>query len=169
MRSSGLGITMICLLISNGCNDPAQVTDVTGDQSNFVEYPCLSSADDCINIIEIDGGNFQFYSSFHIDSSVSEIKGAIITIHGHSRNADDYFNKMISIVSGQGLKDEIMIISPKFITLYEQSTDADWYWNTTSWKWGLQSYTSSMGNNVSTFEVVDSLLSRLSKVYLIHL
>ena len=51
---------------------------------------------------------------------------------------------------------------PKFITLYEKSADADWYWNTTSWKWGLQSYTSSMGNNVSTFEVMDSLLSRLS-------
>ena len=161
MRSSGFVITMICIFISNGCNDSVQVTDVNGDQSNFVEYPCLSSEDDCISIIEIDGGNFQFYSSFHIDSSVSAIKGAIITIHGHSRNANDYFNKMVSIVSGQGLKDEIMIISPKFITLYEQSTDTDWYWNTTSWKWGLQSYTSN-GNNVSTFELMDSLLSRLS-------
>ena len=162
MRSSGLGIAMISFLIITSCEDSGKVTNVTGSQSNSVEYPCLSSEDDCINNIEIDGGNFQFYSSFHIDSSVSEIKGAIITIHGHSRNADDYFNKMISIVSGQGLKDEIMIISPKFITLYEQSTDSDWYWNTTSWKWGLQSYTSSMGNNVSTFEVIDSLLSRLS-------
>ena len=160
MRSSGLVITMICLFISNGCNDSVQVTDVTGDQNNLVEYPCLSSTDDCLSLIEIDGGIFQSYSSFHIDS-LSEVKGAIITIHGHSRNADDYFDKMMSIVSGQGLKDEVMVVSPKFITLYEQSTDADWYWNTTSWKWGLQSYTSN-GNNVSTFELIDSLLSRLS-------
>ena len=86
MCSSRLGITMIGLLIITGCEDSVQVTDVTGDQSNFVEYPCLFSDDDCINIMEIGGGNFQFYSSFHIDSSVSEIKGAIITIHGHSRN-----------------------------------------------------------------------------------
>ena len=160
MRSSRLGITMICLFFSNGCNDSVQVTDVTGDQNNLVEYPCLSSTEDCLNLIEIDGGIFQSYSSFHIDS-LSEVKGAIITIHGHSRNADDYFDKMMSIVSGQGLKDEVMVVSPKFITLYEQSTDTDWYWNTTSWKWGLQSYTSN-GNNVSTFELIDSLLSRLS-------
>ena len=161
MRSLRLEITLMCLFIINGCKDPIQVTDVTGDQSNFIEYPCLASIDDCLNIMDIGGGNFNFYSSFHIDS-LSEVKGAIITIHGHSRNADDYFNKMISIVSGQGLKNEIMVISPKFITLYEQSTDSDWYWNTTSWKWGLQSYSSSTGNNVSTFEVIDSLLSRLS-------
>ena len=160
MRSSRLGITMICLFFSNGCNDSVQVTDVTRDQNNLVEYPCLSSTEDCLNLIEIDGGIFQSYSSFHIDS-LSEVKGAIITIHGHSRNADDYFDKMMSIVSGQGLKDEVMVVSPKFITLYEQSTDIDWYWNTTSWKWGLQSYTSN-GNNVSTFELIDSLLARLS-------
>jgi len=151
---------MICLFFSNGCNDSVQVTDVTGDQNNLVEYPCLSSTDDCLSLIEIDGGIFRSYSSFHIDS-LSEVKGAIITIHGHSRNADDYFDKMMSIVSGQGLKDEVMVVSPKFITLYEQSTDTDWYWNTTSWKWGLQSYTSN-GNNVSTFELIDSLLARLS-------
>ena len=152
---------MTCLFFSNGCTDSVQVTDVSGDQGALVEYPCLSSSDDCLNILDIDGGNFQFFSSFRIDS-LSEIKGAIVTIHGHSRNADDYFDKMISIVSGQGLKDEVMVISPKFITLYEQSTDTDWYWNTTSWKWGLNSYTSSVGNNVSTFELIDSLLSRLS-------
>mgnify|MGYP000248971843 CR=1 FL=1 len=77
MRSSGFVITMICIFISNGCNDSVQVTDVSGNQSNFVEYPCLSSEDDCMNIIKIDGGNFQFYSSFHIDSPVSVSSSAI--------------------------------------------------------------------------------------------
>jgi len=161
MRALCLGILITYLLFSNGCSDSVVVTDVSGSQANLIEYPCLSSSDDCLNSMDIDGGSFQFFSSFHLDS-VSEIKGAIITIHGHSRNADDYFDKMISIVSGQGLKGEVMVVSPKFITIYEQSADTDWYWNTTSWKWGLQSYTSSGGNNVSTFELIDSLLLRLS-------
>jgi len=152
---------MTCLFFGNGCNDPAQVTDVSGNQVNVVEYPCLSSSDDCLSSMEIEGGNLQLFSSFHLDS-VSQIKGAIVTIHGHSRNADDYFDKMTSIVSGQGLADEVMVIAPKFITQYEQSSGSDWYWNTTSWKWGLQSYLSSNGNSLSTFKTIDFLLSKLS-------
>ena len=156
------GILMVCLFFNNGCSDAVVVTDVSGNHTNLIEYPCLSSADDCLNNLDIDGGSFRFFSSFHLDS-VSEIKGVIITIHGHTRNADDYFDKMISIISGQGLQDEVMVISPKFITIYEQSAETDWYWNTTSWKWGLQSYASPDGNNVSTFELIDSLLFRLSE------
>jgi len=161
MRSLPILLMIGYLCIQIGCEESGQITDVSNSQSSLVEYPCLSSEDDCVNSMDISGGTFQFFSSFHIDS-VSEVKGAIITIHGHSRNADDYFDKMVSIVSGQGVKDEVLVISPQFITLYEQSKDTDWYWNTTSWKWGMQSYTSSSGNNVSTFELIDSLVSRLS-------
>ena len=137
------------------------MTDVSGNQGALVEYPCLSSSDDCLNRLDIDGGNFQFFSSFRIDS-LSEIKGAIVTIHGHSRNADDYFDKMVSIINTQVLTDEIMVIAPKFITTYEKTLDSDWYWNTTSWKWGLQSYNSPFGQSISSFQAIDSLLSKLS-------
>ena len=54
--------------------------------------------------------------------------------------------------------DEILIISPKFITNYEKTYSSDWYWNTTSWKWGMQSYNSPYGENVSSFEVIDSVI-----------
>ena len=101
MRSLRPEITLMFLFIINGCKDSTEVTDVTGYQSNFIEYPCLASTDDCLNIMEI-GGGISTYSSFHIDS-LSEVKGAIITIHGHSRNADDYF-MLYFIVSGQGLR-----------------------------------------------------------------
>ena len=67
--------------------------------------------------------------------------------------------KMISVISGENLKDEVLVVSPKFNTIYEQSAETDWYWNTTSWKWGLQSYSNSNGNNVSTFELIDLLIS----------
>ena len=45
--------------------------------------------------------------------------------------------------------DEILIIAPKFITNYEKTYNSDWYWNTTSWKWGMQSYNSPLGESVA--------------------
>ena len=145
-----------------GCDDSVKVTDVTGSDDITIEYPCLASVDDCLNSLEIKEGNFNFFSSFHIDSS-SNVRGAIITIHGNSRNADDYFDKMISIVSAQGIKDDVMVIAPKFIASTDQHSDTDWYWNTLSWKWGNQSYSSDINSeNVSTFELVDSLLNKIT-------
>ena len=101
------------------------------------------------------------YSSFHIDSA-SDARGAIIITHGNSRNADDYYEKMISVISSQISTDEIIIIAPKFVTNYEKTYDTDWHWNTTSWKWGMQSYNSPLGISVSSFQVIDSILSKLS-------
>ena len=161
MRPLAIGLFILWLLFETGCENLVEVTDVSGNYTNTVEYPCLSSSNDCLSSMSVNGGTFQFFSSFHLDS-ISEVKGAVITIHGHSRNADDYFDKMISVINGENLKDEVLVVSPKFNTLYEQSLESDWYWNTTSWKWGLQSYSNSNGNNVSTFELIDSLISKLS-------
>ena len=161
MRPLAIGLFILWLLFETGCENSVEITDVSGNYTNTVEYPCLSSSNDCLSSMSVNGGTFQFFSSFHLDS-ISEVKGAVITIHGHSRNADDYFDKMISVINGENLKDEVLVVSPKFNTLYEQSLESDWYWNTTSWKWGLQSYSNSNGNNVSTFELIDSLISKLS-------
>ncbi len=143
------------------CEETVSVTDVSNVGGSVIDYPCLSSSEDCINTMNVSSGTSQMYSSFHIDST-SEVRGVIITIHGHTRNADDYFDKMVSVVSSHGLKDDIMVISPQFGTIYEKSTDTDWYWNTTSWKWGLQSYSAPGGENVSSFSIIDSILNRLS-------
>ena len=157
-RSALLLFAYVFVFLS--CNEPSKVTEVSG-QENEIEYPCLSSSSDCLNKIDILDGTFQVFSSFHIDSS-SDVRGAVISIHGDTRNADDYFDKMVSIISSQISTDEIMIIAPKFITTYEKTLDTDWYWNTTSWKWGMQSYNSPFGQNISSFQAIDSLLSKLS-------
>ena len=64
------------------CNEPVRVTEI-GEVDVQVEYPCLSSSYDCLSDIVISGGTFQLYSSFHIDS-VSDVRGAIITMHGNN-------------------------------------------------------------------------------------
>ena len=85
-----------CVFVFFSCNEPTKVTAISG-QENEIEYPCLSSNSDCLNKLDILDGTFQVFSSFHIDSS-SDVRGAIISIHGNTRNADDYFDKMVSII-----------------------------------------------------------------------
>ena len=149
------------MLLISSCEESTNNTDVSNNSDNDIQYPCITPNSDCKNNIKIGDGTFELFSSFHIDS-LSEARGAIVTLHGNNRNADDYFEKMASIIVGLGLTDDILIIAPKFATLYERSTDVDWYWNTTSWKWGMQSYNSSLGENVSSFFRIVSFLTRIS-------
>ena len=152
---------LMCSLWVFACtSEPNYVTDVSGGQGIDIDYPCLSADDECQNHIEVNGGTFQFYSSFHIDSSW-DAKSAIVTVHGNNRNADDYFEKMVSVVADLGLTNELIVIAPKFILNHEKTDDSDWYWGSSSWKWGMQSYNSSTGNNASSYELLDSLLSLL--------
>ncbi len=153
-----LNVLFLALVVN--C-EKVEVTNVSDKQLNGKEYPCLSNISNCLDTIRIKGGSFNFYSSFSLDS-VNSISGAIICIHGATRNGDDYFNRMVTLVKEMNLESEILIIAPQFITLYEKENETDWYWNTTSWKWGNQSYMSNIGLSVSSFEVVDSLLSKIN-------
>ena len=56
------------ILLFQSCNNPVEVTDISGGSNAEVIYPCLSSELGCINSIEAGSGLFQFYSSYHIDS-----------------------------------------------------------------------------------------------------
>ena len=152
--------SILLLVLIINCEE-TKVTNVSEDQSSQAEYPCLSDASNCLDSIKIKGGTFNFYSSFSLDS-VNSVSGVIICTHGATRNGDDYFNRMVSLIKEMNLENEILIIAPQFITLYEKRNETDWYWNTTSWKWGNQSYMSNNGVSVSSFEVIDSLLFRMS-------
>ena len=152
-----LSILFLVLIIN--CEE-IKVTNVSENQTKQIEYPCLSDASNCLASINIKGGSFNFYSSFNLDSS-NNISGVIVVLHGATRNGDDYFNRMVSVLKDLGLENEIMVLSPQFITLYEKLNEKDWYWNTTSWKWGNQSYMNNDQVSISSFEVVDSLLLKM--------
>ena len=158
--SKGYLVFILSVMCFYACEEEKNITDVSNPISKRVEYPCLDASSECISMHKVGVGGVQVYSSFHPDS-VSNVKNAIIVVHGNNRNSDDYFSNMMSTIISLGLENEILVISPRFITQGEKSSDSDWYWNTTSWKWGNQSY-SQDGSNISSFAVLDTLLYRLN-------
>ena len=66
MRPLAIGLFILWLLFEIGCEDSVVVTDVSGNYANTVEYPCLSSSNDCLSSMSVNGGTFPFFSSFHL-------------------------------------------------------------------------------------------------------
>ena len=67
-------------------------------------------------IIYQDGDSIglPYYSNLSLDEVYNDTKLAIVVLHGASRNADDYYDRMYAIVNGVDM-DSTMIIAPQFL------------------------------------------------------
>ena len=79
-----IGVYIAYFLIVFSCEE-IPVTDVSGKANIETESPCLSEAANCTDTLKIDRGFINYYSSFDLDSS-HDIRGAIITVHGATKD-----------------------------------------------------------------------------------
>ena len=110
-----------------------------------------------------DSIGLPYYSNLSLDEVYNDTKLAIVVLHGASRNADDYYDRMYAIVNGVDM-DSTMIIAPQF--LRTEDLDANnlsenvLYWtNTTNWTAGYTSGYSSAHNRpfrISSNSVMDT-------------
>ncbi len=125
---------------------------------------CTAATNDCLQTVTLTGnssGDFDFYTSFPIFEELAEwkeLEAAIIVVHGANRDADNYFNILMSTLQANSLEQKVMLIAPFFKNQQEASGN-DFYWTNTGWRGG----NNSLGTNaISSFEVVDKLIEQLA-------
>ena len=125
---------------------------------------CTSATNDCLQTVTLTGnssGDVDFYSSFPIYEEMAaweNLEAAIIVVHGANRDADNYFNFLMSTLQANSLEQKVILIAPFFKNQQEASGN-DFYWTNTGWRSG----NNSLGTNaISSFEVVDKLIEQLA-------
>jgi hypothetical protein len=125
--------------------------------------PCTSATQNCLRTFTFagsTGGDFQFYASFPIYEDLARweaISAAIIVVHGANRNGDDYFNYLMNALRAAGLDDKVLVIAPIFKNAGE-ATANELFWSGNGWRDGRNA---AAGSAVSSFSVVDQLITRL--------
>jgi hypothetical protein len=81
--------------------------------------PCTQATADCLRtttLSRLEGeGTFSFYSSFPVYEELAsweELTSALIMVHGLNRNADDYFQYLMSTLQSEELESEVALIAP---------------------------------------------------------
>ena len=104
-------------------------------------------------------GNLETPSSRH-----ATVKEVIFVIHGAGRNADDYFCTMFSVAQKQSVfgPEEVLVVAPRFAAGSDESFSLHnggepMRWDDGSWRYGGESF-----NNVSSFQVLDNMVSFVS-------
>ena len=158
-------IFFLFFILLCSCTEEKSVTDVGGViPQNDGQFPCLNSTSDCLNTLILGSDSewtFDYYSSFPLDS-IWNVTGAIIVIHGFNRNADEYFENMLSVVQSLDLEDRIIVIAPDFSTQDDNPDDQEILWTSNSWKVGSLSVYKTNKQQLSSFSVIDKIITDLN-------
>ena len=110
------------------------------------------------------------YGASHpIDISDADLKYLVFSIHGVNRNANDYYDRMITAKNRAGEDgDSTLIIAPQFLT--ESDIDAFslpseyLYWSSGGWIAGSNSRNETSNprpERISSYQVLDSMILRI--------
>jgi hypothetical protein len=80
-------------------------------------------------------------------------------LHGQNRDADAYFDYLLSALRRQNLLDSTVLISPFFKADTDTGT-GDLYWSNTAWRSGLPA--TGADNSSNALNLLDSLVNRLA-------
>ncbi|XOV92689.1 MAG: Ig-like domain-containing protein [Bacteroidota bacterium] len=135
-------------------------------EDNIIRYasPCVTLGS-CLRSVEMEGtqgkGTFEFYSNYpiyEVNARWENLTQAILVVHGASHNPDDYYTYLTNTLEGESLSTSTVLISPFFRNISTGFSE-DFYWENTDWRRGEQS---SNTNKISSFEVMDLLIEKLS-------
>lgn len=126
--------------------------------------PCTQATADCLRSTTLQGtegeGTFSFYSSFPIyepNARWEDLTSALIMVHGLNRNADDYFQYLMSTLTSEERQTEVALLAPHFRQQPRSGTQ-DLYWSGKGWREGQSS---SDAARASSFAVIDQLIDQL--------
>lgn len=113
-----------------------------------------------------------FYSSQDIFVSDDNIKRVIVVLHGNTREAQDHFSNMESVVESASMSEGTLIVSPQLLT--EEDVDfhsldnEHLYWTSGGWKAGSNSRDESSNSRpfrIPSYAVMDSLFFHLANQF----
>ncbi|NQV14269.1 T9SS type A sorting domain-containing protein [bacterium] len=109
-----------------------------------------------------------YYGNHELDSTLSNIKTAIISIHGDGRNANEHYNILSNAASNNDLLDSTFIIAPLYLVqgdVIDHNLDSTaLFWPSGDWNAGDLSRntgTNPRSAQISSFSTLDTIYHRL--------
>lgn len=118
--------------------------------------------DNCLNKLYFKKQFIKLYSNSSINNQNNKIKTAIIVIHGTLRNGDDYFRSMHEVSKSYDKEAETLVIAPSFKRVDDNREEQELFWGRRwyqKWKYGYNSHNTKP---ISSFEVIDEIIKKLS-------
>ena len=127
--------------------------------------PCVIAAL-CSGRVALASGVFlPYYATYALEGgaagSPTPVERAVVVVHGNGRNADDYFERVVTAAEQAGRLDATVIVAPRFQTRDDAPLSGEPYWTSAGWKRGHLS-TGGATPPISSYQAIDTIVARLA-------
>ena len=162
---TALGVLAVATLFSacgGGSGDPAlPVPDPPPDPPG----PCTIAARCGARIALASGAFLPHYATYPLDQGAAgaptPVVRAVLVVHGNLRNADAYFERVVTAAEQAGRLAETLIVAPRFQTSDDAPRPDEPYWTSPGWKRGHPS-AGGAAPPISSYQALDTLVARLA-------
>jgi pimeloyl-ACP methyl ester carboxylesterase len=131
--------------------------------------PCTDASNDCTQWIAPGGGTARLlaHSTYALDKRNEAITRALVTIHGGSRNADNYFRSSVAAGFLANALDDTIIVTPRFASNDSGNCKDTLAANELNWpcsgnNWGRGG--AAVGHaEVTSYDLADEILRKLAR------
>lgn len=106
-----------------------------------------------------------YWSTGALSGVDTSVRTVVLTVHGDSRNADDYGRYTVDAASLAGQASTTVVIAPWFTTAAEAPRPNQLYWTSDGWKQGDASVATSRAWTMSSFAVLDALVNQAHRAF----
>ena len=127
--------------------------------------PCTTANTTCTEWIVLGGGPTRslVYRSYPLTTRNDAITRVVVSIHGASRNADDYFRSTLAAAFLAGALENTLIVSPRMASAEGNCQDSlatnEISWNCNTWRSGGPAPKTP---SATSFDFLDALLTRVA-------
>jgi hypothetical protein len=146
-----------CLLLAVAACGSGTNNDPINDPS----YPtCSANTEQCLDSFAVEGHAMPIYRNVSLTAPNPAITQAVIVVHASSRNANDYFNILMTAAEENGVDGTTAVIAPHFECGKDNPPAGQLAWQCSGddWSHGFGDTTWS----ISSYSVMDALVQQLA-------
>lgn len=127
--------------------------------------PCTTAARCGARIALASGVFLPHYATYPLDQGTAgnptPVVRAVVVVHGNTRNADDYFERVVTAAEQAGRLAETLIVAPRFQTSEDAPRPDEPHWTSSGWKRGDPS-AGGATPPISSYQALDTLVARIA-------
>ena len=101
-----------------------------------------------------------YWSNRGLSRADTTVRNVVVSVHGDSRNADDYGRYAADAASLAGKSATTVVIAPWFAAAADSPRSNQLYWTSDGWKQGDDSVATGRAWTMSSFGVLDAMVSQ---------